>query len=118
MSQITTTFGLSLANGNVVDDMTAITATIAQTSARSYSNTQTIGTSEETLAVGADVGDPGWFYARNVGSNDIKIGPATGSYIFLLKGGEQCMGRLEAGVTIYAIAITGNSDLRYKIYDT
>lgn len=117
-NEITTVIGLSLANGSMVDDMTTITQTPDQSTAAVYSNTQTIGTSEEALVVGADIATPGWFYARNLDpTNYLEIG-LTGAPMAHLKPGEECAFRMSAGITLYAIANTSPCVLFYKIYDT
>lgn len=118
---ITTTFGLSVDDGgNLVDEMTAIVnSTISQSNALVYENTQAIGfAAEEAIVVGADISDPGWFYARNLdATNYVQVG-STGVPLAHLKPGEECMFRMVNGITLYAQANVGACNLRVKIYDT
>ena len=78
---------------------------------------QEIGTSEETVAQGADVGTPGYMFVKNLDStNYIEIGVTTGVYTVKLLAGEFALFRC-AGATIYAIAYTGACDLEYALIE-
>jgi hypothetical protein len=117
-NEISTTFKLAVTSGNLVDDMTAVEQTHNQSNARLHKTVQTIGTSEETIVIPADITSPKHFYARNVGAtNNVKIGMNTGNYLFELEPGKECGGPLVAGITLYAIALSGSSDLLIKVLD-
>lgn len=79
--------------------------------------TQTIGTSEEAIAL-SDVTTGGYFCAVNRSSTyNIKIRAATGAAdLIVLLPGEACCFRMQATAP-YAIAITGAAELEYLLID-
>lgn len=77
---------------------------------------QTIGTSDETLALG-DVSSLGFLVAHNCdATNYIEIGHTSGTYSIKLKAGEICGFRVGSGMSaIHAKANTASCDLEYLI---
>ena len=75
---------------------------------------QTIGTSDETLALG-DVSSLGFIVAHNCdATNYIELGYTSGTYAIKLKAGEICGFRAGSGMSaIHAKANTGSCDLEY-----
>ena len=74
----------------------------------------TVGTSEEAIPMG-DVVAPGFAYFKNVGTNVVKIRPATGDGdLVSLKAGEAALFPMVATAP-YAIALVGNGQLEYHI---
>jgi hypothetical protein len=77
-------------------------------------NTASIGTADETLALG-DVSTPGWLYAKNLDStNYITLGADGSSYFAKLKPGEPLLQRWN-GAAIHAKANTAACDLEYLL---
>uniref|UniRef100_A0A6M3IZP3 Uncharacterized protein n=1 Tax=viral metagenome TaxID=1070528 RepID=A0A6M3IZP3_9ZZZZ len=77
---------------------------------------QSVGTSEEELAQGADLGTPGYIFLKNLDpTNYIEIG-LTGSYTIKLKAGEVTLFRL-AGASVYAKANTAACLCEYIILE-
>jgi hypothetical protein len=78
---------------------------------------QSIGTSEEEVAQGAEVGTPGFVFVHNMdATNYIEIGSTTGVYDIKLKAGEWAIYRHNSA-TIYAKANTGACLLEYIIFE-
>jgi hypothetical protein len=79
-------------------------------------NVQSIGTSDETLALG-EISSLGWMIAKNLdATNFIQIGHTSGTYSIKLKAGEFCSFRIGSGMTaIHAIADTGACLLQYLL---
>lgn len=79
---------------------------------------QSIGTSEETLALGevatALVGYA-WFYNSDA-TNFVEIGNATTAYQIKLKAGEMALLRLDGWAGIYAKANTAAVLLQYRLF--
>lgn len=79
---------------------------------------QSIGTSEETLALG-EVATPlagyAWFYNTDA-TNYVEIGNATGAYQIKLKAGEPAVLRLDGWAGIYAKANTAAVLLQYRLF--
>ena len=76
---------------------------------------QEIGTSEEEVAQGADLGTPGWVFAKNLdATNYVEIGSTTGVYDIKLKAGKWAWW-FHNSATIYAKANTAAIDLEYVI---
>ncbi len=65
---------------------------------------QSVGTSEEQLAQGADLGTPGYIFLKNLdATNYVEIGSTTGVYDIKIKAGEIALYRHNSA-TIYAKA--------------
>lgn len=78
---------------------------------------QEIGTSEEEITQGADLGTPGYVLAKNLDStNYIEIGSTTGVYDIKLKAGEFALWRHNSA-TIYTKANTAACDLEYILIE-
>ncbi len=78
---------------------------------------QSVGTSEETLAQGADLGTPGYVFITNLdGTNYVEIGSTTGVYDIKLLAGEFAVYRHNSA-TIYAKANTAACLVEYTIIE-
>jgi len=78
---------------------------------------QEVGTSEEQLAQGADLGTPGYVLAINLDdTNYVEIGSTTGVYDIKLKAGEIALWRHNSA-TIYAKANTAAVNVEYLIVE-
>lgn len=77
---------------------------------------QTIGTADETLALG-DVASLGFFVAKNCdATNFLELGHTSGTYSIKLKAGEICGFRVGSGMSaIHAKADTASCDLEYFV---
>jgi len=79
---------------------------------------QSVGTSEEELAQGADLGTPGVVMAINLDStNYVEIGSTTGVYDIKLQAGEGAIWRHNSA-TLYAKANTAACLVEYIIIET
>ena len=79
---------------------------------------QEVGTSEEQLAQGADLGTPGYIFIKNLdATNYVEIGSTTGVYDIKLKAGEVCLYRHNSA-TVYAKANTGACNVEYLLIET
>lgn len=91
---------------------------ITQTGVDHQAGTQSIGTSEETLAWSSDIGDEGYLFIRNTdATNFVQIGFSTGVYGIRLKAGEFALIRLEPAATIYIKADTAAVTVQYIMYE-
>ncbi len=78
---------------------------------------QSIGTSEEQLAQGVDLGDPGFVFVKNLdATNYVEFGSTTGVYDLKLKAGEFHLYRHNSA-TIYAKANTASCLVEYIIIE-
>ena len=78
---------------------------------------QSIGTSEEVLAQGADLGTPGYVLVINLdATNYVEIGSTTGVYDIKLLAGEPALYRHNSA-TIYAKANTAACLVEYIIIE-
>ena len=81
------------------------------------SNVQSVGTSEEELLQGAEVGTPGYVLAKNLDdTNYVEIGAATGEYCIKMKAGEFALWRHNSA-TLYAKANTAACLVEYTIIE-
>lgn len=79
--------------------------------------TQSIGTSEEEIAQGAEVGTPGYLLIKNLDdTNYVEIGSTTGVYDVKLLAGEVALYRHNSG-TIYAKANTSACLVEYYLIE-
>jgi len=79
---------------------------------------QSVGTSEEELAQGADLGTPGYVLAINLDSaNYVEIGSTTGVYDIKLKAGEIALWRHNSA-SVFAKANTAAVLVEYIICET
>lgn len=113
---------LSLTNGNLESPKVNFTLQDNQTTARSYEDTQNIGTAAggEVLAMGS-ISTAGYCIFRNLdATNFVKVGPESGGAIVdLIKiGPGKTAGPFKlATSTIRAIADTAACELWYRIYE-
>lgn len=78
---------------------------------------QEVGTSEEEITQGADLGTPGYLILKNLdGTNYIEVGSTTGVYDIKLLAGEIALYRHNSA-TIYAKADTAACDLEYTLIE-
>uniref|UniRef100_A0A6M3K389 Uncharacterized protein n=1 Tax=viral metagenome TaxID=1070528 RepID=A0A6M3K389_9ZZZZ len=78
---------------------------------------QAIGTSEEQLAQGADLGTPGYVLVKNLdATNYVEIGSTTGVYDIKLLAGEVSLWHHNSA-TIYAKANTSSVNVEYTIIE-
>jgi hypothetical protein len=79
---------------------------------------QSVGTTEEELAQGADLGTPGYIFIKNLDStNYVEVGVTTGVYTVKLLAGEVACFRVN-GATIYAKANSSSVLVEYLIIET
>lgn len=89
-----------------------------QTGTEVQSGQLDIGTSEETITWGADIGNEKWLVLRNLDpTNYVQIGFATGNYGVRMRPGDPMWIPLEPGTTIYAIANTASCKVQYFVYE-
>jgi hypothetical protein len=78
---------------------------------------QAVGTTEEQLAQGADLGTPGYILIKNLDStNYVEIGSTTGVYDIKLLAGEIALYRHNSA-TIYAKANTSSCNVEYILIE-
>ncbi len=78
---------------------------------------QTIGTAEEEIAQGADLGTPGYMLIINLDStNYVEIGSTTGVYDTKLKAGEFALYRHNSA-TVYGKANTASCNVEYCLIE-
>jgi len=78
---------------------------------------QVIGTTEEQIEQGADVGTPGYLWIKNLdATNYVEIGSTTGVYDIKLKAGEIALYRHNSA-TIYAKANTASCRVEYILVE-
>jgi hypothetical protein len=78
---------------------------------------QAIGTSEEALAQGADLGTPGYVFIKNMdATNYVEVGSTTGVYDIKLKAGEIALYRHNSA-TIYAKSNTNICNVEFIIIE-
>lgn len=78
---------------------------------------QEVGTTEEELAQGADLGTPGYIFVKNLdATNYVEVGSTTGVYDIRLKAGEVALYRHNSA-TIYAKANTAACKVEYWLIE-
>lgn len=78
---------------------------------------QSVGTTEEALAQGAELGTPGYMFIKNMdATNYVEIGSTTGVYDIKLKAGEFCIYRHNSA-TVYAKANTAAVLVEYFLVE-
>ena len=113
---------LAVKNGDLDRSRKVNNLKLNQTNARAVGNTQTVGTTEELLAVG-DLTTPAECYLRNLDStNFVTVGvkPAATYYpAFRLKASSAMplCGLIESGVSLYVKADTAACDIDILILD-
>lgn len=116
-NEISYSMQMSLNNGGLSDSFSSGSRSADQATALLIRNVQTIGTSEEALALG-DIVTPGFAMFKNLDdTNFVEIG-TTGFVPFVkLEPGQMCILPL-ATTAPYARADTAAVDLFYIIYST
>lgn len=77
--------------------------------------TQSIGTSDESVSLNTDLSSLGYMQIRNLDStNYVELGYTSGTYFAKLKAGEACVFRAGSGLsTLHAKANTAAVDIEY-----
>lgn len=115
-NELTVTMSIRFSKGGAKYQKT-FTDTIDVTGDAFTSGVQAIGTSEEEVAQGADLGTPGWVWIKNLDStNYVEIGSTTGVYDIKLLAGEGCLYRHNSA-TVYAKANTAACNIEYVIIE-
>jgi hypothetical protein len=117
-SELTITTVTSYSKGNVAIQSNTTRKQITVTGNVAVEAVQSIGTSEETLALGevaTNLAGYAWFYNTDA-TNYVEIGNATGAYQIKLKAGEVALLRLDAWAAIYAKANTAAVLLQYRLF--
>ena len=79
---------------------------------------QSVGTTEEELAQGADVGTPGYVLIKNLdATNYVEVGSTTGVYDIKLLAGEVALYRHNSG-SVFAKSNTASCLVEYIIFET
>lgn len=119
-SEITTTFGMTYANGELNDPIEPFQTVTDQTTVGIYSNTQTIGTTAETVTIGADIVAHGMCFVKNLDdTNFIEIGPDSTGIVnfFKLLPGKWAWFPLHPSATVKAKADAADCKLFIKLLD-
>ncbi len=119
-NEITATFSMIYANGESEDNIAPIQTTTDQTTEGVYSNTQTIGTSAETVVIGADIVAHGMCFVKNLdATNFIEVGPDSTGIVnfFKLLPGQWAWFPLHPSATVKAKADTADCKLFIKLLD-
>jgi len=81
-------------------------------------NVQSVGTSEEELTQGADLGTPGYVLIKNLdATNYVEVGSTTGVYDIKLLAGEVALYRHNSA-TVFAKSNTAACLVEYIIFET
>jgi hypothetical protein len=117
-NELTVTTVTAYAKGNAKVQSLTTTKSVTVTGNVLVESVQSIGTSEETLALGevaTNLAGYVWLYNTDA-TNYVEIGKATGDYTVKLKAGEPAMFRLDAWPAIYAKANTAAVLLQYRLF--
>ena len=119
-NEISLTIIGTITNGNFKDEFRPGGISVTQTTLFAAGGVQSIGTTEEALAVG-DVATLGYAFFRNVdATNFVTIGTYVSAVYYpamKLKAGEAICVRLDSTKTYYAKADTAAVKLLYKIWN-
>ena len=91
--------------------------TVTQTNENSVSKQQTIGTTEETVDIGADIATLGYIFIQSLeasGGNFVDVG-LTGSYPIRLQPGQFAV--FPGNGTLYALADTADVKIQIVAYE-
>lgn len=114
--ELTARFQMSYTNGDDSFSLSAINQEKDVAAAARVQGVQTIGTSEEAIALGDVATDGGAFYARNLDdTNYVEIG-LTGSYVIKLLPGEFCFLSGVSDKDLYARANTAAVQIAYALF--
>ena len=113
--EITITVRLGCINGSYnPGTISSAGLTFDQAASGASEGIQSIGTAEETLAVG-DMTTYGWLYIRNLdATNYVQLGFSTGVYGCRLEATEPALFRTEPGATIYLKANTAACKVQFR----
>lgn len=116
--QVTTGLKVTPAVGTLIN-RPATTSKYDMAGTRAYQNVQTIGTTQEAIAVGADIATLGWASFKNLDdTNFVELGLYISSVFYkwcTLLPGEEAQLPLSSGVTYYAQADTAPVELEVVI---
>lgn len=114
-NELTVTTSLSYSKTNDTVNR-AKSCTVTVTGSVRHGGVQTIGTSEEALALG-DVSSIGWVYIQNLdGTNYVQIAAIPSEkFTIKLKAGEACAFR-SSGNTVYAMANSAAVKVAYEVF--
>lgn len=114
--ELKTNFNLVYASGNDAFAIPSVNQLKDVAATHRIQSVQTIGTTEEALALGDVATDGGAFYARNLdATNYVEIG-LTGSYVIKLLPGEYCYLSGVSSRALYAKANTAAVALAYSLF--
>lgn len=101
------------------DERLRVTVDIATTGDHIAAGRLSIGTSEETISIPADIGDAGQMVLINRDdTNYVKVGISTGAYFGRLLPGVPAVVGLEPAIdTLYLVADTADCDVQYLIHE-
>lgn len=91
------------------------TQSITKTAKGSWEDTVAVSTSEGSISSFGGLSTLGFGFLENCGSNAIQVGSATGVYFGYIPAGKAFPWYFMAGITLYHIAIGGNSSLKIHI---
>lgn len=114
--ELKVTAALSFKNGNVVLNTEALSAEITVAGTKCISNTASIGTSDETLALG-DVSSIGWVRIENINETDtghLLVGADGTNYPIKIGFGEFASFRFN-GAAVHIKAVTAAQEIQYEI---
>lgn len=120
-NEITVNVTLTCLNGSFRKEVRPAAIQVTQSTLGGVSSVQTIGTSEEALALG-DVSTEGYAFFQNLdATNFVTIGSYTGGTTYnpvvKLKAGEFALLRLDSSQTFYAKADTASVKLWFEILE-
>ena len=121
-NEITVSWSLSVAKGNLVDSAQKnFRANLSTSAPVRASNVQNIGHAAHEAVVIGDIATLGWATFQNIdATNYVELGVDVGGTFYpmaRLNAGESCVLRLAQGITLYAKANTAATRLGYAIYD-
>ena len=119
-NEITVSFSLAVSKGGTSDSLALAETLFSMTGTSLAHFRQEIGTSEEAIDMGVDIGTPGWFVAINRdATNFIEIRAGTGAAdLVRMNPGEGCLFRLAADATApFAIADTAACELEVLLIE-
>jgi hypothetical protein len=113
----TITINTSFTRGSNTALSRSYSKTIAPSNAFYSLGVQTIGTSDETVTLNADLSALGYIFAVNLdATNYVELGYTSGTYFGMIKAGEACAFRAGSGLsTIHAKANTGACDVEFFV---
>lgn len=117
-NEISVTMGLSCTNGNFSFPLAQVSSRFDQAaSGGGNPGTVSVGTSEETIALG-DIGTAGWAQFQNIdATNYVEWGFSTGVYGGRMEPGEPAQFRINPGATIYMRANTATCKVRVNVLE-